>query len=540
MMGISIRRESAQGVSEVNQAVNVMEFFQSQILPELQDPNLSARPVLKATSIKFVTVFRNQFMKQDLVVMMPMLIAHLSSPVVVVHTFSAYAIERILLTKEDINVGTSKLKFGSSELKPVLDPLFNGLFAIIDNQANNENDYVMKCVMRSLATAQEDIIPVAQVVTKRLTETLGRIAKNPQNPQFNHFLFESIGVLVRSVCSKDPNATILFEALLFVPFNAILQQDIAEFTPYVFQILAQLLEYRAVGSGLGEAYSQLFPPLLTPALWEKKGNVPALARLFQAYIDQAAAELVPKLNPILGVFQKLLASKATEASAFDILHSVISQFPPVVLEPVLPTLFQLLLVRLQSSKTPRYTRLVTSFFALFAGKFGAQAYFDRLNSMQPNLGTMLVLQIWGPRLVDDPPLNLIEAKMQVIGVTKMLCESATLLTESTAWGQLFVGMAMLLTSGTFKTKSAESWNESAESEVAYDAQYSRLVFASKVVEDPFVDINDPTAFFVQSIHQLVLSNPAHLQPLIQEILTAEPKLSVGLEALFTQAGLRLA
>jgi exportin-2 (importin alpha re-exporter) len=103
--------------------------------------------------------------------------------------------------------------------------------------------------------------------------------------------------------------------------------DIAEFTPYVFQVLAQLLEYRPAGSGLGEAYTQLFTPLLTPALWEKKGNIPALARLFQAYIVKAAPDLVGKLQPILGVFQKLLASKATETSAFEILNSAIVHFP---------------------------------------------------------------------------------------------------------------------------------------------------------------------------------------------------------------------
>ena len=32
MMGIAIRKESRQGVSEVNDAVNVLEFFQANIL----------------------------------------------------------------------------------------------------------------------------------------------------------------------------------------------------------------------------------------------------------------------------------------------------------------------------------------------------------------------------------------------------------------------------------------------------------------------------------------------------------------------------
>lgn len=536
MMGIAIRRESSQGVSEVNQAVNVMDFFQTQILPELTDSNHSVRPVLKATSIKFVSVFRNQFEVQRLVAIMPLLILHLNSTVVVVHTFAAYTIERILVTKEATSsvVVLGKTKFGGTQLQQFLEPLFSGLFTIVDK---SENEHVMKCVMRSLATAGESIVPVTQIVITKLTDVLGRVAKNPQNPQFNHYLFESIAILVRSVCSRDAAATSLFEPLLFVPFNAILQQDIAEFTPYVFQILAQLLEYRPAGSGLGDAYSQLFDPLLTPILWEKKGNVPALVRLFQAYIEKAAVELVPKLNPILGVFQKLLASKATETNAFDILNSATIHFPQASMEPTHPTLFQLLLIRLQSGKTVKYTRLVTTFFALFVGKYGAQTFCDRVDSMQPNLCKMLIGQVWTPRLLTDPPLNKIEGKIQVVGVTKLLCESQTILSDSELWSNLFLAVATLIKSGALNATTVDNSADDFEFEVSYDAQFSKLMFASKVAEDPFTEVPDATSFFLKSLHQLLSLHPGRFQPLIQQSLTSNPELSVGLTAMFNEAGL---
>lgn len=535
MMGVAIRRESTQGVSEINQSVNIMDFFTNHILPELQDTSHTSRPVLKATSIKFINIFRNQFETQYLVHLMPLLIAHLSSDVVVVHTFAAYAIERILVSKD---YSTGKLKFGRADLQPFLQPLFAGLFAIVDDQNNSENDYVMKCVMRALASAREDVRPVTEIVITKLTDALGRVAKNPQNPQFNHYLFESIGVLVRSVCLHEPQATSIFEPLLFVPFNIVLQQDIAEFTPYVFQILAQLLEYRIPGTGLGDAYSQLFPPLLTPQLWEKKGNVPALARLFQAYISKAASELVPRLTPIFGVFQKLLASKATETSAFEILNSVIIHFPASATEPALPTVFQLLLVRLQTSRTPRYIRLVTTFFALFVAKFGDRAYFDRMNAVQAGLGTMLILQVWGPRMTNDPPVQRMEAKIQVVGITRLLCESEVLLTDPNAWGQLLIGVTTLLSSGTLRAVVTDT--DDIEFEVAYDAQYSRLIYASKEVEDALPDIADPTMFFVQSLHARTSANPVNMQTLIQQSFAGNSELAAGLESLFAQAGLRLA
>ena len=90
MLGIAIRAESAQfGVSQVNEGVNVMEFFSLHILTELQEKDMTVRPMVKATSIKFVSIFRNQFTKEQFGALMPLLIAHLGSSDVVVHTYAA-------------------------------------------------------------------------------------------------------------------------------------------------------------------------------------------------------------------------------------------------------------------------------------------------------------------------------------------------------------------------------------------------------------------------------------------------------------------
>ena len=43
----------------------------------------------------------------------------------------------------------------------------------------------------------------------------------------------------------------------------------SEFSPYVFQILAQLLECR---TSLSPAYSSLFSPILAPTMWERIAN----------------------------------------------------------------------------------------------------------------------------------------------------------------------------------------------------------------------------------------------------------------------------
>jgi hypothetical protein len=152
-----------------------------------------------------------------------------------------------------------------------------------------------------------------------------QVCSNPSQPLFNHYLFETLAALLRTVVTASPSPSVVdqFEALLFPTFQAILQRDIAEFLPYVFQLLGQLLLLRkpAVGGAstslvlhrvfasidpvsprpsffiasccvsacrvacaakevvLSAAYLALFPSLLAPALWNSRGNVPGLVTL---------------------------------------------------------------------------------------------------------------------------------------------------------------------------------------------------------------------------------------------------------------------
>ena len=81
--------------------------------------------------------------------------------------------------------------------------MFGGLFAIVENAELSENEYVMKATMRALAVIKEEAVAVTEMIIGKLTGILGRVYKNPQNLHFDHYLFESIAVLVRSVCSTN-------------------------------------------------------------------------------------------------------------------------------------------------------------------------------------------------------------------------------------------------------------------------------------------------------------------------------------------------
>lgn len=108
-----------------------------------------------------------------------------------------------------------------------------------------------------------------------------------------------------------------------------LTNHLLEFMPYVFQLFAALLEANPSAS-LSEYYTSLIPPIIMPPLWESKGNVPALVRLLSSIMPRGATEIVEnnQIEPILGIFQKLVSSKANESHGFDLLEAVVGNVPP--------------------------------------------------------------------------------------------------------------------------------------------------------------------------------------------------------------------
>lgn len=64
---------------------------------------------------------------------------------------------------------------------------------------------------------------------------------------------------------------------------------LAEFLPYVFQVMSLLLEIHS--NSIPSSYMALFPHLLQPALWERTGNIPPLVRLLQAYLEKGGATI---------------------------------------------------------------------------------------------------------------------------------------------------------------------------------------------------------------------------------------------------------
>ena len=118
-------RTGEKGATTTNKLVNVDDFFAQQVLPELQDPDVNTRPILKADALKFVTVFRSHLPPAAAVALLPSLIALLRAEAYVVHSYAATAIERFLALKEP--AGQPRLPV--SDVAPYAQQLLEALFA---------------------------------------------------------------------------------------------------------------------------------------------------------------------------------------------------------------------------------------------------------------------------------------------------------------------------------------------------------------------------------------------------------------------------
>jgi exportin-2 (importin alpha re-exporter) len=457
VMALTVRsgRPGERGATQTNPLVPVDEFFAAQVLPELTDPDPEARPLLKADALKFATTFRARLPKAQALALLPHLTRLLRSSHVVVHSYAATAVERLLTMREPVVAGgaggaaggaapsglaaalPTRPRFTPDDLAPHAQPLLEALFAAFKASPDSaENEYVMRAVVRVLALLGPGVAPVAPAALRALVGMLMDVCRNPRSPGFNHYLFEAVAALVRAtaaaagsplalaasgagaggvatgaaLAAQAPDPAALAAALatledtLFPPFDVVLQQDVQEFHPYVFQVLAQLVELSPRDRPLRPEYLLIFPPLLSPVFWERSGNVPALSRLLCAYLRRAGDGVVSggHLPAVLGVFQKLVASKAHDHEGLALLAAAAeSEGTAAALAPFSATAWQLLFLRMQNSRTPRFVRGFVALLArwLASPRQGPGSARAAMDAVQPGAYAMTLRQVLAPGVV---------------------------------------------------------------------------------------------------------------------------------------------
>ncbi|KJZ80577.1 hypothetical protein HIM_00427 [Hirsutella minnesotensis 3608] len=413
---------TAQGVKTVNPMLNVVEFFEHHIASDLVGGD-QLEPISKVDAIKYLYTFRSQLSKDQWKMALGPLIQNLNSSNYVVYTYAAIAVERVLFLTDD----NGNQMFPRADIEPFAQDLLTHLFKLIEKETSppklQENEFLMRCVMRILIVIKDGAVPILDNVLTHLVLITNVMKQNPSNPRFYYYHFEAMGALVR-YCSGTSAA--LFNQKLWEPFHKILAEDVTEFLPYIFQILAQLLE-SSPPEAVSDNFKALLGPLLAAPLWETRGNVPACTRLLSAVIPKASKVIVAEnqLEPVLGIFQKLLSGKKSELQAFDILDAIILSFEPATMDKYFGTIIQLLYTKLQASPSDSFKLRFARFYHLASAKLEAGYGADYFIKQSDQVDERAFTRVY-PAFVLAETEKLakpVDRKTAVVSLAKTLCDS---------------------------------------------------------------------------------------------------------------------
>ena len=480
---------STHGFTKTNSDVNIGEYFSKHLAGDLQEQSTEA--LLKVDAIKYLYVFRSIITREQWQQVMPLLVNHLGSSNYCVYTYAAITVERVLAMYDE----NGRPIIEPSSITPLAKDLLQHLFSLIQKdsapQKVQENEFLMRCIMRVLIVIREEVVTVLDMVMNHLVTITNIIYTNPSNPKFYYYHFESIGAVIRFA---GPSKSEMLASALFGPFLTILQNGVDEFMPYVFQLLAALAEADP-SAPLPASFQPLVGPVLLPQLWEQKGNVPGLVRLLSALVARSPTEMQQnnQIEPVLGIFQKLLSTKIYESYGFDLLETVIAAFPAAALEPFWQPILNITLTRLQRQQTNQLQSRFVRFYHFISSRdaqgSGADFFVAETDKVQHDIFRQLYLGIILPKTQElARPLD---RKVAAISLTKTLADSQAFVERyPKGWPLTCNALLKLLEDPPLPPKNEDSVIEQDVEDTSFGVGFTQLNTIRKPAVDPFPEVTD--------------------------------------------------
>ena len=477
---MAVAAPDAQGGTPLNRRFNLPEVFAVHVLPELglalrsSDMvtafNIDDTPLVRASCIKFLSVFRDQLQPGEVEMVVPRLVALVASTSFVVHTFAAAAIDRLLLMPPGVLPPTSPAspvalsprspiassprspRIALDGVAPHIASLLSTIFVRLSSTSYPLNEHFMRCVLSCVLFTQDKVAPLAPTLVAELTRVLSRVVASPTLSVFTHLMFETYAATLRLTVSTDPNAAAYFETALTPLFSALLEKDVVEFEPYVFQLLAQMLELRpqpalnSGGSALSPWFTSFLPRLLAPTHWARRSTAPALAQLLAAYGRQGAAYLAEQglLVTYLNRVQACFESPSENADELGYLMlcglTVGGRSSPAPFVAQLPNILRLLFVKLSSTDRGAATHVAPMFvhwLGVGLGVYGPACMDEALRAVNSVDVYDRVVATMANRITGD-----VARGEAVYGLVRLLTEHPTLM-ETPVWGKVLVATVEL-------------------------------------------------------------------------------------------------
>ncbi|CAG8739238.1 14489_t:CDS:2, partial [Ambispora leptoticha] len=260
-------------------------------------------------------------------------------------------------------------------------------------------------------------------------------------------------------------------------------------------------------------------------------NVPALVRWLQAYLYRGASSIVAQnqLVPILGIFQKLLASKINDQYALDLLTTIIEYTPTANLDQYMQAIISLLMKKLSATRNEKFTirfiNFLCYFIALNKEGAGPDYIINAFDSIQPGLFLQVLTSIVILNL--QKVQGQIERNICAVALTRLLTQSNTMLSPNyiVQWPSILTAVIKLFEAPVEikKTGIEEEQEEYVDfelEEAEFKSAFNKLVTASRAKRDP-TGIPNPRDFLARSVYALSQTHPGKIIDIVHKEIPQE-------------------
>ena len=239
----------------------------------------------------------------------------------------------------------------------------------------------------------------------------------------------------------------------------------------------------------------MIAPVLAPVLWEQRGNVPALVRLLSAIVPRAANDLISngQLPNVLGLFQKLLSTKANEGYGCDLIETCMTSFPPQALEPYWKDVISIMLTRLMGKQNASIEARFVRFYYFFAARddkgLGADVFIAESDKVQQDVFKGLYTQIILPKTKElARPMD---RKIAAVALTKTLADSQAFISRyPKGWPLTCTTLLALLENPPVPATHDDIIADQDVEDSVFGVGFTALNTVRKPIHDPFEQITD--------------------------------------------------
>lgn len=488
-----------QGVKEVIDGFDLAEFLSSFIFPLLG----GNYPLLQADALKFLVDFRMVIEPQTVLQAFHDIAQLLFEDESPVSLYAAYFIDKILSC---VRYADSAPEFFQTvNIADVVTRLFY-LFNIYDKL----NIIAARCLMRIVVHGNEAIQPQIFGIISTCVNFLKDECAHPSNAFFDHCLFE---IIVASVTKANVPVPEIEEGV-FELLGKILEEDVSEFVPYVYQIIGCFLFHYpgdALSADGDSFYAAQFGTFLEDHRWMAMGNIPALAILIRAYCFRLPVLVANNMDQILVICNNLLQGTRSHPHAFMIFVSIV-RFMSEIAESVLPQIYSLVISQLSNPELRKYRQS----FAIFMSNCCFFLGPDEALSLLPGEDAENAVLCWAESL----PLvrGRSELECAISGCMKTLLESSVLSQEM--WEALFVGTVRMIEMPSYDAVKDDIELIKIEEQDAkqFDTTFNKLIYAElkdEINPHPELEKSDLVRFMVEKLAEYFQGHPGYLNDMCE-------------------------